>query len=71
MKKFKRLCNCGKEWYCHLECEEEHRGKQADFCHCRVCFAEDVRTSKWAKADMDRANMLRCPRLKPEGFVFR
>ena len=72
MTKYKRLCNCGKVWYCHLECGEEHRAKQVDFCHCRVCFAEDVRTCNWAKEDIKKVNILKCPRLnKYRAFVFR
>jgi hypothetical protein len=72
MTKYKRLCNCGKVWYCHLECQEEHRGRQADFCHCRVCFADDIKNSNWGREDAKKPFMLKCPRLKEtKVFIFR
>lgn len=75
-KQLERKCNCGKIFYCHLECGEEHRGRQADFCHCSKCFANDIKETKWGKEDSKRPFMLKCPRLKAEKaenkvFIFR
>lgn len=71
--KLRRICDCGKVFYCSLECGVDFRREDNHFCHCHKCFAKDIRTSNWAKEDIKKPEFRRCPRLKPqtEAFVFR
>ena len=68
--KVKRKCeSCGKVWFCNLECGYRERLSKLTWCHCKICYHEDLKTYIF-KQDLTDINLFKCIRVK-KGFVFR